>query len=325
MPDLESFSPEILDGFDECGLLFKLHQGDIILEYNGARNADVLTSNMLGRPITDLFPHALKPLQMSLLMPCIRQKIGMVRMSRVWYGHRHKDVEWLLLPVADREEGGVALVGVAVTFVSYDERDHVTVGSAMVERIMRQNFLSLGNNVDLSVIDSHSWAVLDTMGARVAVDGEIIDHTSNGIVGEAGLLAAKISHANVLAVAHPSDFGRILSRLGARYNLKMVETIDEARAILREDMIDVLVTTESVNGTPGLDLIREAQSVSAFAACVMMLDRREEAEDSRIVEDGKFVQCLVKPVGEFALRRALDDANDHVLERRHEDMKASGN
>jgi len=323
LPSLSAFSPEVLPAFGECGLVFRLKHGDIILEYTGTWNAQVLTSNLVGRPFTDLFPHALKPLQMSLFMPCLKQNIGMVRMSRVWFGHRHKDVEWLLLPVCDDETGETVLVGFSVTFVDFDERDYVTVGSAMVERIMWHNFLSLGRDVDLSVIDSHSWAVLDTMGAQIGVDGEPVSHAAAGIVGAAGLVATKVAHANVLAVAHPSDFGSILARLGARYNLKMVGTFEEARAILRADMVDVLVTTETVDDVTGLALIQEAQAVSAFTACVMMLDHRNEAGDTRLVEGNKFVQCLVKPVGEFALRKALDDANEHVVQHRQRDLEKS--
>lgn len=320
LPSLDLFPSEILEGYDGCALVFKLRQGEIILDYTGARNAQVLSSDLSGKPITELFPPALKSLQMSLIMPCIQQKIGMVRMSRVWFGHRHKDVEWIMLPVQETATGGTALIGLSLTFVDFDDRDYVTVGSTMVERIMRQNFLSLGQTVDLSVLDSHSWAVLDTMGAVVALDGENISHTTMGLVGDAGLVATKVAHANVLAVARPSDFGRILRRLGARYNLKMVETLEEARLILQKDMVDVLVVSEALEDISGLELIREAQATSAFTACVMMLDPRNEAEDTRVIEDGKFVQCLVKPVGEFALRKALDDANQHVQEHRRADL-----
>jgi hypothetical protein len=323
LPSLQSFSPEVLAGFDECGVIFKLKAGEIILDYVGARNIAVLTSNLQGRPITDLFSHALKPLQMSLIMPCFQQKAGLVRTSRVWYGHRHKDVEWVLLPVWDETEEQVALVGLAVTFVPFDERDHVAVGSSMVERIIRQNFLSFQRDISLSVIDSHSWAVLDTMGAKICIDNEEVFEIGHGITGDAGLAANKVAHANVLAVAQASDFGRILSRLGARYNLKVVETLGEAREILRKDMIDVLVTTETVNDVGGLALIEEAQQTSAFTACVMMLDPRESAIDTQIVENGHFVQCLVKPVGEFALRKAVDEGNSHVSQSRQDNLSAS--
>jgi len=308
--------------FEGSRLILKKKSGDLVLDHAGSKYAKVLTSDLVGKSFTVMFPPALKPVQMSLIMPCVRQNIGIVRTSRVWFGHRHKDVELLLLPVTDSETGKTALVGRTGTFVDSDERDYVSVGSSMVERIMRQDFLSLGGSVDLSVIDSHGWAVLDTMDAKIAIDGAVVTRPASGIVGEAGLVASKVAHANVLAVANPSDFGRLLSRLGARYNLKIVATMAEARSILQSDMIDVLVTSETVNDVAGIELIRETQAISAFTACVLMLDRQESAEDIRTLNDGNFVQYLVKPVGEFALRQALDAANQYVVERRHADINA---
>ena len=321
LPELTAFSAGMLDVFDESGVTFRLDKGDIVFDYLGAGNMEVLAQDVIGRPYTDLFPYALQPLQMALVMPCFQQKVGMVRLSRVWFGHRHKDVEWILLPVIDPATSEVVLVGISNTFVEFDPRDSVEVGSTVVERIIQQNFLSLGQTVDLSVIDSHGWAVLDTMGARVAVDNECAGHAGRGIVGEAGLVATKIAHASVLAVASPSDFGQFLARFGARYNLKMVTTPEEAQEILAKDMIDVLVVTESIGSGRGLALMETAQKLNPFTACVMLLDQREKAEDTKVVVDGKFVQCLVKPVGEFALRQALDDANKHVSDHRHAELK----
>jgi len=318
LPGLSNFSAEILAGFDECGLVFKHIEGEVLLTYSGKRNSAVLARDLLERPITDLYSPALKSLQMGLLMPCFLHGVGVLRMSRLWYGHRHKDVEWLLLPTIDEATGHIALVGLAATFVEPNERDAIVVGSPMVERLMRQDYISLQRSVELSTIDSHGWAVLDTMGAKICIDGVKVEHDRRGgIAGEAGLVASKVSHANVLAVVSPAELGPILARLGARYNLKVVETLGEAKEILRRDMIDVLVTTETVNDVQGLELVKEAQDLSAFTACVMMLDPRDDIEDMRLVHENQFVECLVKPVGEFALRKAVDEANSHALKHRY--------
>lgn len=319
LPRLSEFSPEKLAEFDECGLIFKVQRGDLIVDYIGAKNRAVLSSDLRGRPITDMFPPALKATQMALLMPCVRQKVGVVRRSRLWYGHRHKDVEWLFLPVLDEETADVAVVGLSVTFVDRDERDEVEVGSPMIERIVAQNYLTFDRDIDVSVIDSHSWAVLDSMGALVTVEGKEVLHDDRGIAGDAGLVAAKVARPNVLAVTNQNDIGNVSDRLGGRYNLRVVDTFEEAQDILRKDMIDILVTAETLGEASGLELIQEAQKISAFTACVMMLDRREEAEDTRVEKDGSLVHCLVKPVGEFALRRALDDAGEYVDKARKED------
>ncbi len=319
LPHLSDFTPEKLAEFDECGLILSLQHGDIKIDYLGERNEAVLSADLLGRPITDLFPPALKAMQMALLMPCILQKVGLIRRSRIWFGHRHKDVEWLFLPVVSDEDGPVAIVGLAVTFVDSDERDEVVVGSPMVERIVTQNYVSLGNQVNISGFDSHSRAVLDAMGTKTMIDGHEVPSDDRGIAGEAGMVAAKASRPNVLAVVDPSDIGNVSERLGGRYNLRTVASFDEARAILRSDMIDILVTAESSGHGAGLDLINDAQGISAFTACVVMLDRRAEAKDARVEENGSLTHHLVKPVGEFALRQALDDAGKHVDRARRED------
>ncbi len=318
LPEIDNFQPDKLSEYDECGLIFSLERGDIIVTYMGERNKAVLSADLLGRPITDMFPPALKAMQMALLMPCIRQKVGAVRRSRIWYGHRHKDVEWLFLPVVDSKANTISVVGIAVTFVDPDERDEVTVGSPMVERIIAQNYLALGQRVNVGVIDSHSRAVLDTMGAKLMIEGTTVVCDDRGIAGEAGLMAAKASRPNVLAVVEHADIGNVSERLGGRYNLRVIESFDEARRILKEDMIDILVTTETGKPGAGLDLIKDAQNISAFTACVMMLDRRDEAKDSRVEQNGKLIHHLVKPVGEFALRQALDDAGKHVDNVRRE-------
>lgn len=319
LPRLVEFTPAKLAEYDDCGFIFTLKNGDIVISHLGEKNRAVLSDDLVDRPITDLYPPALKAMQMALLMPCIQQKVGLLRRSRLWFGHRHKDVEWLFLPVYDQDNEEVAIVGLAVTFVERHEQDEVAVGSPMVERIITQNYLTQGKDFDPSAIDSHSWAVLDAMGARVRVSGHELQHDDRGIAGDAGLMAAKVARPNVLAVAQKQELGSVAERLGGRYNLRLVDTFEDARSILRSDMIDILVTTETVEDGCGLDLIHEAQSLSAFTACVMMLDRRAEAQDTRVEEDGSLVHCLVKPVGEFALRQALDDAGTHVDKARQRD------
>jgi len=319
VPYLASFSPEKLAEYDDCGFIFSFQHGDILIDYVGEGDKGVLPTGLIGQPITDIFPLALKAMQMALLMPCFQQKIGANRRSRLWFGHRHKDVEWLFLPALKEDTEEIALVGLSVAFVGRDEKDVVSLGATTVERIMGQNYLAFGQNVDVSVIDSHSWAVLDAMGAKVTVEGENIPHDDRGIAGNAGLVAVEVSRPNVLAVMQNGDMGKIGQRLGGRYNLRIVDTLEAARDILRQDMIDILVTGEAVNDGRGADLITEAQSISAFTACVMMLDQQGEAADARLEENGNLVHHLVKPVGEFALRQALDDAGTYVNKARQED------
>ena len=221
----------------------------------------------------------------------------------------------MLLPVAEAGDKKVQLVGLCAAFKPPAITDYITVGSPVCERVIWQKYFANGKEVSLDELDHHSWAVLDTMGTQVLVDGQLVGHDRVAIAGAAGMVATSIARPKVLAVAQPADFGRILTRLGARYTLLMVETLDEARAILRDDRIDVLMLAEDTGGASSHQFVTEVSEISEFTACVHMVDRTQSACDERKVVDGKFTQQLVRPVGEFTLRRVLDEASDFVIHR----------
>lgn len=316
LPHIEHFSHEKMQDFLGCGVIYSLCEGDIYLDYIGPQLKQVMPQGVEGMPLTRLYSPSLMATQVALFMPCFISSLGVTRYSRCWFSHRHKDVETILLPVEKPGSDSVVMVGVSVAFVATDEKDKISTEYVLTERILKQNFLTFGNKADFNCIDAHTWAVLDTMGARLCVDGQdIAGEDSTGLIGQAGVAAAKLARPNVLAVANGSDFGHIAGRLGGRYNLKIVETLEEARTVLTSDLIDILVALESYNEGTGKELIEEAQKISAFTACVLMLDQGDETEDSAVITDDSYVQCLVQPVGEFALRKVLDDASDHVTKR----------
>ena len=320
LPPMSAFTPQKSEEFSEHGFVLALENGDIIVKHMAAYSTSVLSEALVDRPLKELYLPSMQSMQTALVMPCFTRQIGMVRTSRVWYGHRHKEVEMILLPVSDEDTGTIYIVGVVVAFVDRDARDKISPPESLVERVVRQNFLSFGHKVDFSIIDPHSWAVLDTMGAVVLVDGAPIEHDTRGLAGGAGLVAAKAAHANVLGVAPSGDFSFISRRMGERYNLHLVQTQKEAVEILAGDMIDILVTVENFQDGTGTGLIEEVKKLSRHTACVLMLDRNPSAEDSRIEENDRLIYRLVRPVGEYALRKALDEANKYVSDKRlHED------
>ena len=294
---------------------FGLQNSDIIICDAGADVYSVLPRDEALSLFTDLYSLALKPMQMALVMPCFLNKAGFSRRSRIWYGHRHKVVDWLFLPVVDDKTAEIFLEGIAVSSSDHHEDDRLMVGSSLVERILVHNFISCAGDVDISAIDQHAWAVLEAMDAKILVDGEEKITVPHGLGGNAALLAAQAARSNVLAVASEEDVAMLSQRLKGQYNLRFCHSYEKAIEILKNDMVDVLVVTENFNGGTGLDLVQEAQRVSAFTASVFMLEQKANREDVRIVENGSFVQCLVKPVGEFALRKALDDASAHALKK----------
>ncbi|MBL4838673.1 MAG: hypothetical protein JKY34_13955 [Kordiimonadaceae bacterium] len=320
LPPLSAFSPEKLAEFDDSGWIFALQDDEIVFQYLGEKSALVFSESMIGKPVGELHARSMREMQLGLIKPCFSLKIGISRISRVWYGHRHKEVEGLMLPVIDSESGAITIVGVSVTFVDPDSRDIIYFNASLVERIVSQNYLSFGQKIDFSILNAHCWAVLDTMGATISVDGIPLEHEKTGLAGEAGLEAVKAAHAKVLCVAPTEDFSFISNRIGERYNLHLVETEQEARWFLKSDLIDILITVEKFGDTTGVELIKQAQEISDYTACVLLLDQQAQAEDSREEKEGKLVYHLVRPVGEFALRKALDDANAYVMaKRRHKD------
>ncbi len=316
LPAVTTFSDASSLAFKENYVRFSLDKNDIVISAIGERVEQSMPAKVAAKFLTDIYPLALKPTQMALIMPCFTLKAGFNRLSRIWYGHRHKIVEWLLLPVQNTNNGQIELEGVIVSKLEQDSRDELAIGSSMIERIITQNYISCDQAVNLHGIDQHSWAVLDAMGADILIDGSFVEKETGGLGGEAALMASKAARSNVLAVANEEDFSSLKQRLSGRYNLKLVSSFDEAKEILKIDMIDVLVVSETFSGGVGLDLVNEALEISPFSASVLMLDRKDNREDARIVENGNFIQCLVKPVGEFALRQALDDASEHVNEKR---------
>ncbi len=77
----------------------------------------------------------------------------------------------------------------------------------------------------------------------------------------------------------------------------------------------MLITGEHVEGGLGLDLIRHVQNRGDDTGCVLMLEPRDGAKDTAVQTERGLVHCLVKPLGEFALRKAIDDAARFVTKR----------
>ncbi len=313
---LSSTSEPAFQKFADSYICLGLENADITICRVGAGVSSVLPQGESLSLFTDLYSLALKPMQMALVMPCFTHKAGFSRRSRIWYGHRHKVVDWLLLPVEHEETGDVFLEGVAISEASMHEDDQLMIGSTMLERILAHNFITCDGDIKLSAIDQHAWAVLEAMDAKVLVDGNEKTAMPHGLGGNAALLAAQAARSSVLAVANEEDIAALSQRLTGQYNLRFCHSYEDAVAILQSDMVDVLVVAEVFRGGTGLGLVQEAQNISAFTASVLMLEQKGNREDVRIVENGNFVQCLVKPVGEFALKKALDDASEHISQKK---------
>ena len=315
LPELQDFFGEAAPGFREHGVVIVREAGDVFFDYCGDDVLKALGADILGQSMTFCYSEKFKALQLESASICFDQHVGLDRYSRFWFGHRHKDVEWLMLPVRDNIGDRIVLIGMAATFVEHDTLDALVVGSDMIERVIAQDYLASATEIDFGGISRKSWAMLDAMGADVTVNGVPVKRSSASFGGEAAYAARKASVATVLAVTERESFLRTAEELRGRYSFKLVETVGEAISVLRKDRVDVLLVDERVRGGTGLDIIKEAQDRGEDTACVLMLEPRHAAQDTVVRTERGLVYCLVKPVGEFALRKALDDAGKYVTSR----------
>lgn len=321
LPDISSFTPDKMRQYGGFGVILSLRGGDIFIDHIGNSPDHIIAKELISQPLTDMAVPALKAMQMMLIMPCFEQKIGLNRFSRFVGADGHRNVEMLLLPVRHADENKVSLVGICVSPPHVGRGPKICTSETVNEQILHQNFISLGHTVDLSIIDAHTWAVLDTMGSKLTVDGSKVDgpvayaEDSAAELKELETSSDKSEQSTILVVAKDADISSIIGRLSGRYNLMAATNMNDAKRLLINEMIDVLVTAEYLDDGGGLDLISEARQVSAYTACVFMLNAREDGEDTLIEEKGNFVQCLVGPVTDNTLMQAMDDAQTHVAQR----------
>ena len=315
LPDLQAFftAPDLQ--FREHGVVIVRESGDIFFDFCGEGVMQALGADILGKSMTFCYSEKFKALQLESVGICFDQHVGVDRYSRFWFGHRHKDVEWLLLPAKDGIGGRTVLVGMSATFVEPDSMDALAQGSDLIERIFAQDYLADGGDVDFAPLSRTSWAMLDAMGAEMTVDGVPVPRSKVAIGGEAAYAAKKTASASVLAVTTSESFAAHAAKLHGLYKLRLVESLADAQAILEKDRVDVLLTAERIDGGLGLDLIRDVQNRGDDTGCVLMLEPRNGAVDTAVQTERGLVYCLVKPLGDFALRKAIDDAARFVVKR----------
>jgi len=283
--------------------------GDIVFDFFSRELADVFGEDLVGQSATGLYSNALQPIHNLMLDICFDQEIGVERYARYLFGHRHKEIEWIALPVLDERTGEVVLASISGSFVDPSADDAIATGSEVVERVLVQNYLSLGNSVDLTPLAGAAATVLSTMGTVLSVDDKHVPMPRTGIAGDAGMAANKASRPNVLAAAASKDFGQAFERLDGLYNLKLVGTLDQARAALETDNIDIVVVSERLIGGMRADLIEELHARADVAAVVLVLEPRPGAENTVIETGDCMINCVVKPLGEYTIRKALDEAD----------------
>lgn len=307
-PKVKDFSEAELADYNGADFVMSMRDGGLYYDKVSPRIQDVVMDDLSVSEIFDVYPAVLQDIHRELIRFIFREKVGLSRLARYWYGHRHKDAEWLLLPALN-DRGELVMIGITVAFSAYDERDVISSDQSELERIVAQDYLSLGKRLDLKNLNGEAKSFLATMGTLISIDG--VEHkVSNSVaLGKVGDAAARAARPNVLMVSAVKEMAPYLSRLGRRYNLKIVETSFEAAEIMAVDRIDVLIASENIpDGTSGLDLIGKVQKSIPETNLILLLENRIGAEDQTMDMGLRSICCLVKPIGEFALRHAIDNA-----------------
>ena len=310
IPTLDHFTEDALAGFGGCEAIFRYHGDKILLEHAGQRLLEVMPTDMRGMNFTMLYPEQLSDIHEDLIKICVKQHVGMYRVSRLAYGHRHIIAEWLLLPVQDVQASELCLVGVSVTDSHSDKRDVLAAGDANVEHIMRQEYITCGNGIDLTDVSKRTWSYLKGMKTDLVVDSHTIS-ASAGYASAAVVLAAqKAARPIVLFTGAVKDFGISLFRLSDRYHVKLAQTMAEALEILSADQIDALVVQETLPDARADALIQKCvipDNPHSPDVVLLLNSEKSHAAKADYPPLGP-VQFLVNPAGEFSLRQAIDKA-----------------
>ncbi len=119
---------------------------------------------------------------------------------------------------------------------------------------------------------------------------------------------------NVLIVASDTDYIAFTARLGTRYHIQHSRLGAEAISRVDGGHLDVLIVTDELPDMSGSDLLARFQDSGAKIASILIHEQfanfpTESAGHSELAEH------LSKPVGEFTLMKAIDDAGARMQDR----------
>lgn len=114
---------------------------------------------------------------------------------------------------------------------------------------------------------------------------------------------------NVLIVADDDDYSQFTRRLGQQY--KVSHVFEGYRAVDKvvRGSVDVLITAQSLPDMSGVELISRLSNRDDLSS-IIIRDQMEQTVDATIealAAKGR-VEQLSRPVGEFTLKKAIDQA-----------------
>lgn len=111
---------------------------------------------------------------------------------------------------------------------------------------------------------------------------------------------------SVLIVASEADYSVLTARLGSRYKIRHSIQGTDALKMIDRLSIDVLVASELLPDMSGADLITKAETATSKIASIII--HEQFAPMSAQARELVMVEHLNKPVGEFTLMKAIDEA-----------------
>lgn len=310
-PEVAAFLALVREDHPDRFVHLQCRDGDVFAQCFGAKISATLPVADLQQSIFMQYAPAMRPTQMALMMPCFQEGLTMHRQSRFWLGDRHCDIEILLMPAMNSETEQIEMVGVIAAHRSALLEKSEGLSNELIERIAQHSYFSLGNTGSICAFDSQIWAVLEAMDAVISLDGVEMTPPPFLMPDDASRQARQTNHINVLIAGAKEDFDALTPRLGPKCRLLHAADGTTALESLEDDMIDVLVTAEFLTDMAGIDLVERARGISSYTASIVIHEGAASMPD-RPAPSGHMPDMVTdhicKPVGEFTLMQAINDA-----------------
>ena len=309
----DDFSTEWLAQFNEFHLILSLSNGVIICKSAGSALQDLFTHLNENAVFVEGYPSTVRPIHHDLLRPGFESNLAIYRLARYWLGHRYREIEWLFIPI-QTSDGDTHLLGGAVPLSAYvDPKDSLDMTRSGTERLIEQAYTPRGTCHPTLSFKPLTWSYLTASRTLLSLDGRVLPPEKQGIGGHAASKAREASRPSVLVVGEFSDHEAVLATMSRHYRLRKAKNISDAEDVMRSDRIDVVIAENQLPDGNGSQLIHFGSPHNdRFGGGILVYDWEEHWDD--IKEEGPtgLIFSLIRPVGEYALRRAVEEIAIHI-------------
>ena len=307
-PDADDFAKNWLPHFQGFHLSLSCKDDRIVCDSVGPDLADLFDHLKPGVEFVQGYPATVRPIHYDLLLAGFASRLSIYRLARYWFGHRFRELEWLFVPVytASRK---VQLVGGAVPLSAHvDPRDSLDLTRNGTERLIEHSYIAGGDGRASLSLKPLTWSYLTASRTAVHLNGKAVAPEKQGIGGLAVSKAREASRPSVLVVGAFADHEAVLNVMSRHYRIRKSESISDAKNIMRDDRIDVVIAESHLPDGDGNQLFHfGSEQNTRFGGGVLVSDWEDQKDDIREEGPSGLTFSLIRPVGEYALRRAVEE------------------